>query len=112
LSIRLVCEAFGLSEIGDHYRSVLNAENDRIAGRLVRLTDNQRNCGLGLCFLYLRNVNGHRWNHNRRYRIFCELELNLQVEPKKRMDRRKPEPLTIPATINQVWSTNFARSTR
>jgi len=107
LSIRLACEAFGLSESGYRYRSKLNAENDRIADWLVRLTDNQRNWGFGLCFLYLRNVKGHRWNHKRVYRIYCELELNLRIKPKKRMVRMKPEPLTVPAMINQVWSMDF-----
>ena len=29
------------------------------------LTDNQRNWGFGLCFLYLRNVRGYGWNHKR-----------------------------------------------
>lgn len=95
MSIRLACEAFGLSESGYRYRSKLNAENDRIADWLVRLTDNQRNWGFGLCFLYLRNVKGHRWNHKRVYRIYCELELNLRIKPKKRMVRMKPEPLTV-----------------
>ena len=61
----------------------------------------------GLCFLYLRNVKGHRWNHKRVYRIYRELELNLRIKPKKRMVRAKPEPLTVPATTNQVWSMDF-----
>jgi len=28
----------------------------------MRLTDNQRNWGFGLCFLYLRYVKGFKWN--------------------------------------------------
>jgi putative transposase len=107
LSIRLACEAFGLSESGYRYRAKLNAENDRIGDWLVRLTDNQRNWGFGLCFLYLRNVKGYLWNHKRVYRIYRELELYLRIKPKKRMVRMKPEPLTVPATTNQVWSMDF-----
>jgi hypothetical protein len=34
------------------------------------LTDNHRNWGFGLCFLYLRNVKGFGWNHKRVYRIY------------------------------------------
>jgi putative transposase len=107
LSIRLACEAFGLSESGYRYQPQLNAENAKIAEWLQRLTENQRNWGFGLCFLYLRNVKGFLWNHKRVYRIYRELELNLRIKPKKRMNRAKPEPLTVPVSINQVWSMDF-----
>jgi putative transposase len=96
LSIRLACEAFGLSESGYRYQPKLNAENARIAEWLLRLTENQRNWGFGLCFLYLRNVKGCLWSHKRVYRIYRELELNLRIKPKRRMNRAKPEPLTVP----------------
>jgi len=44
--------------------------------------------------MYLRNVQGYGWNHKRVYRIYCELELNLRIKPKKRLKRDKPEPLS------------------
>jgi putative transposase len=50
----------------------------------IRLAQNQRNWGFGLCFLYLRNVKGYGWNHKRVYRIYRELELNMRIKPKKR----------------------------
>ncbi len=102
LSIRLVGEAFGLSEGGYRYQPKLNAENAKIAEWLLRLTENQRNWGFGLCFLHMRNVKGFLWNHKRVYRIYRELELNLRIKPKKRMNRAKPEPLTVPESINAV----------
>jgi putative transposase len=74
---------------------------------LLRLTENQRNWGFGFCFLYLHNVKGVLWNHKRVHRIYRELELNLRIKPKKRMDRAKPEPLTVPDSINEVWSMDF-----
>lgn len=89
----------------------LEEENHRlkkkIAEWLVRLTDNQRNWGFGLCFLYLRNVTGFGWNHKRVYRIYCELELNLRIRPKKRLLRETPAALTVPKAKNQVWSMDF-----
>ena len=85
LSIRLACEAFGLSESGYRYQPQLNAENAKIAEWLQRLTENQRDWGFGLCFLCLRNVKGFLWNHKCVYRIYRELELNLRIKPKKRM---------------------------
>ncbi len=74
---------------------------------MERLTDNNRNWGFGLCDLYLRNVRGKLWNHKRVYRIYRELELNLRIKPKKRMVREKPAVLTVPESINQVWSLDF-----
>lgn len=41
------------------------------------------------------------------YRIYCELELNLRIKPKKRLVREKPEPLAVPDTLNHTWSMDF-----
>jgi putative transposase len=57
----------------------LNDENEQIADLLFGLTRAKKTWGFGLCFLYLRNVRGHRWNHKRVYRIYRELELNLRI---------------------------------
>lgn len=107
MGVRLACQAFGISETCYRYRPKLSEENVAIADWLIRLTNNQRNWGFGLCFLYLRNVKGFGWNHKRVYRIYRELELNLRIKPKKRIIREKPEPLAVPAAINDVWSMDF-----
>ena len=107
MSIRLACTAFSISETCYRYQPKLSDENAEIADWLIRLTHNQRNWGFGLCFLYLRNVKGYPWNHKRVYRIYCELELNLRIKPKKRLVREKPEPLVVPEAINEVWSMDF-----
>ncbi len=107
ISIRLACNIFWISETCYRYKKKLSAENIRIADWLIRLTHNQRNWGFGLCFLYLRNVKGFGWNHKRVYRIYCELELNLRIKPKKRLKREKPEPLAVPEKPNQTWSMDF-----
>lgn len=107
LTIRLACSIFNLSETCYRYQPKLSAENVKIAEWLIRLTRNQRNWGFGLCFLYLRNVKGFKWNHKRVYRIYRELELNLRIKPKKRLVREKPKPLTQPDKINQTWSMDF-----
>ena len=107
VSISLACAAFGISESCYRYEAKLRHENDEIADWLIRLTDNHRNWGFGLCFLYLRNVKGHGWNHKRVYRIYCELELNLRIRPKKRIVREKPDALEAPRGLNEVWSMDF-----
>jgi putative transposase len=93
VSIRLACQAFVISETCYRYQPRLSDENAQIADWLIRLTHNQRNWGLGLCYLFLRNVKGIVWNHKRVYRIYWEPELNLRIKPKERMVRGTPEPL-------------------
>src|SRR5471032_553960 len=106
-TIGLACQAFGISQTCYRYRAKLDAENAVVADWLVRLTNNQRNWGFGLCFLYLRNVKGFKWNHKRVYRIYRELELNLRIKPRHRLVREKPLPLAVPAQINETWSMDF-----
>lgn len=107
ISIRLACVAFSLSRTCYRYQPTLSDENAEIADWLIRLTDHQRNWGFGLCFLYLRNVKGFRWNHKRVYRIYRELELNLRIKPRKRLKRDAPEKLAVPTASNQSWSMDF-----
>lgn len=106
-SIRVACVAFGISETCYRYCAKQSSENAEIADWLIRLTNNQRNWGFGLCYLYLRNVKQFKWNHKRVYRIYRALELNLRIKPRQRLVREKPQPLVVPATINAVWSMDF-----
>ena len=107
VTIELACKAFKISESCFRYEKKLNGENKKVEDWLLRLTDNKRNWGFGLCYLYLRNVKGFKWNHKRIYRIYKELELNLRIKPRKRLNREKPEALSVPEEINQVWSMDF-----
>jgi putative transposase len=107
LPIGLACRIVSISQSCYRYQAKNDAENELIANWLIRLTDNNRNWGFGLCFLYLRNVRDFRWNHKRVYRIYRELELNLRIKPRKRLVREAPQPLAVPSEINQVWSMDF-----
>ena len=107
ISIRLACELYQISQTCYRYEAQRNIENEQIANWLVRLTDNNRSWGFGLCYLFLRNVKGYRWNHKRVYRIYKELELNLRIKPRKRLIREVPEALNVPEDINQIWSMDF-----
>ena len=107
MSISLACRTFGVSETCYRYSAKLDDENERIAGLLLGLTTAHRAWGFGLCFLYLRNVRGHGWNHKRVYRIYRELELNLRIKPRKRLKREKPEELCVPKEPNVTWSMDF-----
>jgi len=107
--VSLACRTFGISETCYRYEAKLSDENAEIADWLVRLagSDATRRWGFGLCYLFLRNVKGFPWNHKRVRRIYCELELNLRIKPKKRLVRDVPEPLAVPERPNEKWSMDF-----
>ena len=107
VSLGLACRTFGVSETCYRYSPKLGCENEEIADLLVGLTQARRNWGFGLCFLYLRNVQGRLWNHKRVYRIYRALELNLRIKPRKRLRRDQPDALAVPAAPNRVWSMDF-----
>ena len=107
ISIRRACLIFNISVTCYYHKSVAPDENQQIANLLIKLTNENKNWGFGLCFLTLRNVMGLPYNHKRVYRIYCELELNLRIKPKRRIKRTKPIPLAVPDSTNQSWSMDF-----
>ena len=107
VSIRLACRAFNISETCYRYEAKLSGDNALIADWLLRLTTTNRNWGFGLCYLYLRNVKGLKYNHKRVYRIYRELELNMRIKPKRRLKRDMPEELSVARRINPTWSMDF-----
>ncbi len=104
VSIRIACEVLSISTCCYGYQARLSNENVEIADWLLRLTTANKRWGFGLCFMFLRNSKGFKWNHKRVYRIYREFELNLRIKPNKRIKRDKPEVLSTPLKINQVWS--------
>lgn len=107
ISIRFACVCLDISTSVYYYQPKLSSENAQVADWLLRLTETNKRWGFGLCFLYLRNVKRFPWNHKRVYRIYRELELNLRIKPKRRLKRDKPDALSVPVAINQVWSVDF-----
>src|SRR3546814_19155163 len=104
VSIRVVCAALGISESCYHYQPRLSGENEVIADWLMRLTTAQRHWGFGLCFAYLRTIQGFTWNHKRVYRIHRGLELNLRIKPRKRLVRERPMPRGSATATHQLRS--------
>jgi len=41
------------------------------------------------------------------YYIYRQLELNLRIKTRKRLKRDKLDVLSVPTTINHVWSMDF-----
>ena len=54
----LALQAFDISEPCCRYECTQVAENAVVANWLLRLSDNHRNWGFVLCYLYLNNVRG------------------------------------------------------
>lgn len=96
-----------ISESCYRYEAKNDNENTEIGDWLIRLTAMYPRWGFGLCYLYLRNMKGFRWNHKRVYRIYRELELNFRIKPKKRLVRDLPDKLKVPSCPNEVWSMDF-----
>lgn len=101
ISICRACRILNISVTCYYHKSVATDENQQIANLLIKLTDENKNWGFGLCFLTLRNIMGLPYNHKRVYRIYCELELSLRIK------RAKPIPLAVPDKINHNWSMDF-----
>ena len=91
-SIALACRTFQISEICYRYSSVLSDRNKEIADWLERLTKNKRTLGFGLCFLYLRNVQGYGWATAGTANAFTGSTCELELKP---ADQAKDAPVSI-----------------
>jgi len=106
-TVKLACQAFGISQTCYRYKAKLDTENAVIADWLVRLTNNQRNWASGCTSFTCATAKGFKWNHKRVCRIYRELELKLGIKPRHRLVREKPLLLAVPTASNQSWSMNF-----
>jgi len=88
------------------YQSKREYKDQPIIDALLALVNKHPSYGFHKLYVLLRRQ-GHRWNHKRVYRIYCELKLNIRRKCKKRLPNRNPQPLSVPDTINQGWSIDF-----
>jgi putative transposase len=58
----------------------------------------------------LRNT-GHRWNHKRLWRVYCQLRLNVPRRTKKRITARVVQPLDLSPQPNVGWAVDFMSDT-
>jgi len=88
------------------YQPKRAGEDETIAKALVSLAQQHPRHGFKKCFDLLR-LAGQGWNHKRVYRIYCELQLNLRIKPKKRLAPRTKKTLAVPETLNSCWSLDY-----
>lgn len=106
-SERRSCSLFGLARTAYRYQ-VKPKDDDTIQKHLSQLAKDKPRWGFQKMFQRLK-AQGHRWNHKRVYRVYCELSLNLRKKPKKRFPSRNPKPLLQPLYSNISWSMDFMR---
>lgn len=105
MSLRGACQVIGLSRSVYTYRPDMR-NDDPVIALLQELAERFPERGFGKYFKIIRR-RGHRWNHKRVYRIYCALGLNRRRIGKKRLPKRTPAPLNVPARMNQSWSMDF-----
>jgi putative transposase len=104
-SERRACRLVGLSRSAFRYQAK-STDDTAIREQLSLLAEQHRRWGFDKMMDWLRQQ-GFGWNHKRVYRVYCELDLNRRIKPKKRLPTRHPQPLGQPTKANQVWSMDF-----
>ena len=105
LSERRACRTVSLN--GCTYRYQARKTNDQqIVQELHQLAERQPGWGCRKMTDYLRHQ-GHRWNHKRIRRVYCDLALNLHRKPKKRLAARTALALVVPVLSDQIGSLDF-----
>lgn len=105
LSERQACKVLNLSRSVFRYQSK-RADDSELEKELLTLAARKPRWGFGKMLAYLKR-DGCGWNHKRIRRVYCELNLNLRVKPRKRLPKRIPQPLVQPEHANQSWSLDF-----
>lgn len=105
LSTRSACQAVGMIRTVYHYKPD-KKRDEPVSNELQELAEKYPRYGFGKMFPILRR-RGFRWNHKRVYRVYCALKLNMRRKGKKRLPNRNPDPLAVPARMNQCWSIDF-----
>lgn len=105
MSQRTACRTLSLSRSVYVYQPNLKKDQPVIV-LLQELAEKYPRYGFSKLFDLIRR-RGHRWNHKRVHRVYCELKLNFRRKGKKRLPTRNPEPLCVPVQMNQCWSIDF-----
>jgi putative transposase len=104
------CRCVGLSRAA-YYQIPCSVDRDaEVIKAINAVIDQHARWGFWKTFKVLRRT-GHRWNHKRVYRVYCDLKLNQKRRAKKRLPKRIKLPLLVPQRPNQVWSADFMSDT-
>jgi len=105
--VRQSCHCIGLSRAAYYRTPAVASERDAgVIAALNTLIERHPRWGFWKCRKALRRL-GHKWNHKRIYRVYCELRLNQKRRAKRRLPERIKQPLLAPQQPNRVWSADF-----
>jgi putative transposase len=104
------CRCVGLSRAAYYQIPCGNDRDADVIRAINAVIDQHARWGFWKTFKALRRT-GHRWNHKRVYRVYCDLKLNQKRRAKKRLPRRIKQPLLVLQLPNQVWSADFMSDT-
>ncbi len=110
MSVRRGCDCIGMSRAAYYREPRVNERDTEVIGVINALVDSHPRWGFWKSFKVLRRQ-GHRWNHKRVYRVYCQLRLNQKRRAKRRLPQRVKQPLLVPHMPNQVWSADFMSDT-
>lgn len=105
MSERRACEALDISRTVYHYEPD-TTKDEPVIEALQGLAVRHPRYGFDKMFPLIRRQ-GHSWNHKRVRRVYCGLGLNMKRKAGRRLPVRNPEPLSVPAGINECWSADF-----
>ena len=111
LPVQRACQAVGLGR-ATYYRPVVNwtQRDAAVIEALTTLGATKPRWGFWNYVSWLRNT-GHRWNHKRLWRGYCQLRLNLPRRTKKRLPIRFHQPLIVVPQPTTVWAIDFMSDT-
>ena len=105
-SISRACRVAQIDRKTYHNQAKRKKDDDMIETLLKDLSAQYPRYGFEKLFSMLRNK-GHLYNHKRVRRIYCALELNLKVKPKKRLAPQTKVALEQPSELNKCWSLDY-----
>ena len=93
-----------MSRVARHYRPRRRCDGALIAAIEGHVKDNPGH-GFGLLFAQVLRPLG--FGKTRAWRVYVGLKLNFPRRGKRRLPERIREPLEVPMTANDTWSTDF-----
>jgi putative transposase len=91
---------------GTFYYQPTKPDDSVIKAQLTELAADHPRWGAKKMTAVIRNQ-GNQVNHKRIRRIYREMQLNIRINPKKRLPSREPVLMIVPEKPNQSWSVDF-----